>query len=70
MTKHGLKWTKNYDNKAFLNYSKTFVYRVENDEIGRKEIKKVQNVQTVTKRGLTYKKDGLRYVKKGQNWLK
>ena len=69
MTKDGLKWTKNYDNKAFLNYSKTFVYRVENDEIGRKEIKKYENVQTGTKRSLRYEKAGVRYVKKGQNWL-
>ena len=46
------------------------VYRVENDEIGRKEIKNVGNVLTGTNGGLRYAKGGVRYVKRGQNWLK
>ena len=46
------------------------VYRVENDEIGCKEIKKVENVLTGTNGGLRYDKGGVRYVKSGQNWLK
>ena len=46
------------------------VYRVENDEIGCKEIKKVENVLTNTNGGLRYNKGGVKYVKRGQNRLK
>ena len=46
------------------------VYRVENGKIDCKEIKKFENVQTGTKRGLKCAKWDVIYVKRGQNWLK
>ena len=46
------------------------VYRVEIGDIGCKQIKKVENVQTGTKRGLGYPKRDVIYVKRVQNWLK
>ena len=70
MDKNGPKWTKTYNKQAIVKLSRKMVYRVENDEIGRKEIKKVENVLTGTNGGLRYDKGGVRYVKRGQNWLK
>ena len=52
MTKNGLKWTKTYDKQDFVKFSRKMVYRVENNEIGRKEIKKVENVLTGTNGGV------------------
>ena len=68
MTKNGTKGTKKYEKQAVLKFSRRIVYRVENDEIGRKEIKKVENNQTGTKRGLQTPKgvkDTLKGVKIG-----
>ena len=49
MTKNGTKGTKKYEKEAVLKFSRRIVYRVENDEIGRKEIRKDENNQIGTK---------------------
>ena len=49
MTKNGTKGTKKYEKQAVLKFSRRMVYRVENDEIGRKEIRKDENNQIGTK---------------------
>ena len=67
MTKNGPKWTKRYDKQTFVKFSGKMVYWVENDEIGRKEVKEVENVQTETKWSLGDEKRGARNVKRGQN---
>ena len=68
MTKNGTKGTKKYEKQAVLKFSRRIVYRVENDEIGRKEIRKDENNQIGTKWGLQAPKgvkDTLKGVKTG-----